>query len=46
MRNHDMLRDDIWEFVSMSGYKTLDGIIARAYEQEIEFQLHMMHKLE
>ena len=33
---HDMLRDDIREFVLFSGFKTLNDMIERAHEQEIE----------
>ena len=36
MRHHDILRDDIWEFMSISRCKTLDDMISRAREQEIE----------
>ena len=39
MRYHDMLRDDISEFVSFPGCKTLNDMIERAHEQEIELEL-------
>ena len=32
---HDMLMDSIWEFVSMSSFKTLEDMIAWAREHEI-----------
>ena len=33
MRYHDMLRDDIREFVSISGCKTLNDMISRVRDQ-------------
>ena len=38
-RYHDMLRDDIWDFVSLSNCKNLDETIARAREQDIELKV-------
>ena len=38
VRNHYMLRDDIMEFVSLSGCKTLNDMIARARECEIDLE--------
>ena len=35
---HDMLRDDIREFVSRSSCKTLEDMIARAREREIDLE--------
>lgn len=37
-RYHDMLKDEIREFVSMSSYKTLDDMIPWAYKQEIDLE--------
>ena len=31
-RYHDMLREDIREFVSVSGYKTLNDMVNKAHE--------------
>ena len=38
-RYHDMLRDDIHEFVSLLGWKTLEDMISRAREWEIDSEL-------
>ena len=38
VRYHDMMRDDIKEFVSLSGCETLNYMIARAQECEIDLQ--------
>ena len=38
VRYHDMLRYDIREFVSISGFKTLIDKIARAREQDIDLE--------
>ena len=38
-RYHDMLRDDIRDFMSFSGYKTLNDMIEMACEREIELEL-------
>ena len=35
VRNHDMLRDDSREFVSISGCKTLNDMISRACKWKI-----------
>lgn len=35
-RYHDMLKDEIQKFMSMSIYNTLDNMIARAWEWEID----------
>lgn len=40
-RYHDMLRDDIREFVSFSGCKNLNDMIERARERAIELELRM-----
>lgn len=45
-RYHDMMRDDIREFVSISGCKPLEDIIARAWEQDIELQFGLKHRSE
>ena len=45
-RYHDMLRDDINDFMSFSGCKTLNDMIARAQEREIELELRMKRKPE
>lgn len=37
-RCHEMLWDNIWEFVSLKICKTLDYMITKAREQEIELQ--------
>ena len=37
-RYHEMLWDDIREFVSRSGYKTLEDMISRAREREIDLE--------
>ena len=39
MRFHDMLWDDIREFLSLSSCKTSDDMISRAREREIDLQL-------
>lgn len=44
-RYRDMLLDDIRELVSMSSYKTLDDMIAKAQEREIELQLREIEKV-
>lgn len=44
MRYHDMLRDDIRKFVSISGCRTLEDMIDRAQEQEIELELRTKRK--
>lgn len=36
VRYHDMLKDEIWEFVSMFSYRNLEDMIARAREWEID----------
>lgn len=38
-RYHDMLRDGIGEFVNVSRCKTLEEMIDRAWEREIELEL-------
>lgn len=38
-RYHDMLRDDIHEFVSLSGCKTHENKISRSRELEIDLEL-------
>ena len=38
VRYHDMFRDDIMEFVSLSGCETLKDMIARAQEREIDLE--------
>lgn len=43
-RYHDMLRNDIIKFVSMSGCWTLEDMIDRAREQEIELELWSKQK--
>lgn len=40
-RYHDILRDDIREFVSISSHGTSEDMIARSGEQEIELDLWM-----
>lgn len=35
---HDMFRDDIREFVSLSGCNTLDDMISRAHEWGIDVE--------
>lgn len=45
-RYHDMLRDEIREFVSMSSCRTLEDMIAIAQEWEIELKLQTKHTLE
>ena len=45
-RYHDMLRNDIKEFVIFSGYKNLNDMIERAHEQEIEMELQTERKPE
>lgn len=35
---HDMLKDNIWEFMSMSNCKKLEGMIDLAGEQEIDME--------
>ena len=37
-RYHDMLWDDIREFVRMSSCKTLEDIISRSWEREIDLE--------
>lgn len=39
MRYHDMLRDDIRESMSFLGCKTLNDMIEKTHEQEIEWEL-------
>lgn len=39
LRYHDMLRDDIPEFVSLSGWKTMNDMITKAWEKEIDLEL-------
>ena len=39
MRYHAMLRDDILEFVSFSGCKTLNDMIEKACKLEIKLEL-------
>lgn len=41
MRYHDMLRDYVEDFLILSSYNTLDDMIARAWEREIELQLRL-----
>ena len=41
-----MLRDEIREFVSFSGCKTLNDMIEMAREREIEFELRLKRKPE
>ena len=38
IKYHDMLRDDIREFVSLSGCKTLNDMIVRSREWEIDLE--------
>ena len=38
LRYHDMLWDDIRKFVSISGCKTLNDMISRAREREIDLE--------
>ena len=38
-RYHDMLRDNMREFVGYYGCKTLNDMIERAHEREIELEL-------
>ena len=38
VRYHDMLRDDIREFMIFSGFKTLNDVISRAREREIDLE--------
>ena len=38
VRYHDMPEDDIREFVSISRCKTLNDMISRAQEQEIDLE--------
>lgn len=45
-RYRDILRDTIRDFVSFSGRKTLNDMIARAWEWEIEQQVRMKCKPE
>ena len=35
---HDMLRDDVREFMSISGCKTLNDMISRTWEWEIDLE--------
>ena len=46
MRYHSMLRYDICEFVSFSGCKTMDDMVEKAREREIELELQIKRKLE
>ena len=39
MRYHAMIRDDFKDFVTFSGCKTLNDMIERAREWEIELEL-------
>lgn len=41
---HDMLKDEIWEFVSMSTCKTLDDMIGWAREQDIDQETQTKRK--
>ena len=41
-----MLREDIMEFVSFSGCKTLNDIIDKAYKREIKLELRMKQNSE
>ena len=36
---HEMLRSDIWQFVSPSSCKKLEDMIARAREREIDLEM-------
>ena len=38
VRYHDILRNDVRKFVSISGCETLNGMISRAQEREIDFE--------
>ena len=40
---YDMLRGHIREFVSLSSYKTLEDMIAKARDWEIELRLRLKH---
>nr|KAJ0188621.1 hypothetical protein LSAT_V11C900471890 [Lactuca sativa] len=46
MRYHSMKRDDIREFVSFSGCKTVIEMVEKAHEQEIELELRKKRKPE
>ena len=46
MKYYDMLRHDIREFVSFSGCKTLNDMIEKAHELEIELAHRTKQKLE
>ena len=43
---HSMLRDDIREFVSFTGCKTLNQMLGKAREQEMELELRTKLKPE
>ena len=45
-RYHSMLRDDICEFMSFSGCKTLNEMVEKARELEIELEFRTKRKLE
>ena len=46
IRYHDKLIDEIKQFVSFSGCKTLNDMIETAYEQDIELELRSKRKPE
>ena len=42
---HDMLKDEIWEFVSMSSCRRLEDMIVRARERQIDMETVRKRKL-
>ena len=36
-RYHDLLRSEVRQFMSISSFRTLDDMVARAIEREIDF---------
>ena len=43
---HSILRDDIWEFMSLTRCMTLNEMVEKAREEEIELELCMKWKPE
>ena len=43
-RYHEMLRSDIWQFVSRSNCKTFEDMIARARQREIDLEMERKRK--